>query len=684
MIEIDNKLLFNNNDIIILKPDTGCMGEDIKIMKYKKLKIMHFDDSYLNYTISKFYLSKIYKKNNKKVVVSNRLYFLVVKINNAVKSYLYDEFVNYCSLENLEENKNDYDINNYKRRLLTNYCPNEYTDELFYKNRFVSHKNFVKLFTKKEYIKIFDKIKEYLKTITREISKHILCSNDTYDDTEKEDKGAYHLYGLDVIIDDKNNVKIVEINGAPAISNKFKKYNGTECMNYDCMINELLKVTIDKIIKPHKNVEYDNNKYGYYKYSILKEKLYTRTFIPIEEITISYPNNIFYISKQVSLKYPFILNGFMNERRAFFYKRIKNPYYKKIDVFYGLRDLYKNKFSSDDYYDEIVEFNNCICSRNSKILNKIQGVTYYLANKERLYNKLISKYDESELLFHPKTIIINSINNDLCSLLMTNNINKLQKFIDNTDKLIIIKPSNGSQGKGIEIIKSDNVYSIISKFNDIKSKFNYDSFIISEYIDNSYLYKINNCEHGHKINIRFYVLLFIDNGTLKYYLLNKQIIYCSMLEYNCNDYLNIEPHDILKMRSITNLQTISYINTKYNLNFEIKDFVKNIDDLNFDNNLLTSIYEQFNNICHKTINSTKNEFRSLNRFIKDNKSFNLTAYDILLDTDSKLHLIEINRGADLVGLNSVLGDEVFTEIFEELFDLVVDGKITNFKYFSQL
>lgn len=46
----------------------------------------------------------------------------------------------------------------------------------------------------------------------------------------------------------------------------------------------------------------------------------------------------------------------------------------------------------------------------------------------------------------------------------------------------------------------------------------------------------------------------------------------------------------------------------------------------------------------------------------------------MLDDDNKLHLIEINRGPDLHGLLRTLGKEKITNIFTELFDIVIENK----------
>jgi hypothetical protein len=56
----------------------------------------------------------------------------------------------------------------------------------------------------------------------------------------------------------------------------------------------------------------------------------------------------------------------------------------------------------------------------------------------------------------------------------------------------------------------------------------------------------------------------------------------------------------------------------------------------------------------------------------------------MLDDNNKLHLIEINRGPDLHGLLRTLGEHKVTDIFCELFDIVIENKEeNNLKHFKK-
>ena len=684
--------MFQPDDYVIVKPDKGSLGMHIHIIRYKDIETVAWHDGYQDWTISKIYIAKLYGAPFKQVIVSNRIYFAVVKINNKVSGHIFDEFVNYCAMENFVGDGSDFNPNNFSKRILTNYSPDGYTETQFYLNRYVSHKKYMSLFTREEYSNIFQRICDYIKIITQKISQHILCANDHY--SEQDPHCAFHLYGIDAIIDDSHEIKIIEINGAPSISDRTHFYPTTECMNYEILINELLKITVDKIITPASQVymkyhDDDKYNYGFYKDSMESEQLFTYTFKPVCEFQIQPLPNKFYISKQVALKYPFILNGFFNKQRSYFYQRIKNPNHPRIDVFYGLRDLYTNKFTSEEYYNEVVEYNNCVCSRNAKILNKIQGVTYYLANKERLYLKLLQHYPRDALFYHPKSIIIKvSKRAKKCSPEMIANIRIITTFFSENPECpkFIIKPCNGSQGKGIKIIDTIEPYYVCNVIQDIQKQYDYVSFLISTYIDNPKL----QCKHGdisggRKFNIRFYVLLFMENDKLQVYCMNRQIVYYTVLEYQGSlhyPFNTATSVDIEQMRSLTNLQIVSNMNDKYKWSLKMEDYLDGFENLGYNPELVNSIQTQFLNICRQTITSTKSEYRSINRFIPDHATFNLVAYDMLLDNTDILHLIEINRGADLVGLQRIATMPVITKIFEELFDICVDGKTDGFRYFE--
>ena len=111
-----------------------------------------------------------------------------------------------------------------------------------------------------------------------------------------------------------------------------------------------------------------------------------------------------------------------------------------------------------------------------------------------------------------------------------------------------------------------------------------------------------------------------------------------------------------------------------------------LNDMNYDLELKNNIIQQGEYIIKNTVKSIKSNIRNLNRFVPDSSAFNLIAYDTMLDDNNKLHLIEINRGPDFHGLLRTLGEYKITDIFRELFDIVIDNKmeteLTHFRKYN--
>jgi hypothetical protein len=424
--------------------------------------------------------------------------------------------------------------------------------------------------------------------------------------------------------------------------------------------------------------------YGKYADSVEPECLFSRAFVPIYEKRRCDPRHLaFYISRQVDQKYPFIRRGFFNERRSALYRRIKNPHHKNIDVFYGLRDLYFHAFTEDAYYNEVAEYNKCVCARQARVLNRIQGVTYFLANKERLYDRLVA-YLGYVPKYHPESVSIHVVpGKKACSKETVLACNRIRAFLPGKHT-IIVKPTNGSQGKGIVVVRDPNTYSLWRQLLVVQKEWGYDAFLLSTYIANPCLYR------GKKFNVRFYVLLFLENSELRAYLMNYQLVYYALLEYEAS--LNTEAslnsrflqEDADKMRNLTNLQIAVDMNRKYGLGHKMTDSLDLFERMSFSLETRNRVLTQFTKIARETLAATRAEFRGLNRYVPNSANYNLIAYDTMLDANYQLHFIEVNRGADMVGLYTLLGEPSLVSIFEEVFDICVDGKTAEFAHFREI
>ena len=154
------------------------------------------------------------------------------------------------------------------------------------------------------------------------------------------------------------------------------------------------------------------------------------------------------------------------------------------------------------------------------------------------------------------------------------------------------------------------------------------------------------------------LMIILLENLLELYLYNEYMIYYSLLEYNATKipyYLeDIESNtNIDKMKHLTNLEIINNIYNKSNYD-KLKQqkihttlFSKIKHQHKFFNNIDTQII----NIYRKTIDAVKNDLRSLNRYSNKYKgSFNLVAYNTLMDNTGKLWLIEL------------IGDQNFTGV----------------------
>jgi glutathione synthase/RimK-type ligase-like ATP-grasp enzyme len=670
------------NCLVVLKPDDGSLGDGIIILKKcsKESIELHISNNkkFKKWTVTKLFISRLFNK----YITSNRMYFLVRKVRTndkiTVSGFWYDEFLNYRAHSKYKDIDQIQSDDEFTKIFVTNY-DTEKTVEDFFIKRIITHEEYLNIFTESEYEEIKCKITKYLSIITEQISNHITCSNDylTNLDSKENMNVTFHLYGVDCLISDNIDIKFIEINGAPSLKN-CKGF-----MNYYVLFDKILELTSDLIFEPMYKVKYSENDlsepvYGKFSDSKSKIKLFDRKFIPCGKFTKKLKIPVYFFS-EVFEKYPFIINGFFNEKRKNKYQKVKNPFCEDIHMFFGPRDLYIRKRSSRDYYDEVLEWNNTKNGRKAKILNKIQGITYFLASKDKLH-EIFSSYD-----FIPKSIIINQ--------LTTLKNEKLENFIENKTNLhLIVKPVYGSQGKGITIVSPSSIDKIIENIILTKKTYGYESFVVSTYISNPKLY------NKRKFNIRFYAMVYINNKDIKLYVFNNVLVYFTMLPYenNINDTIyalekigidsinKLTILDIQKMTHITNLQIVKDIAKKLNIDIPIDDFVLMLENFEYSKEFINYIKEQGKNIIKTTVSKVKHELRPLNRFVPKSSAFNLIAYDTMLDSNNKLHLIEINRGPDLFGLKFCLGDSLMEKIFSELFDIVVDEKQGEFNYFSEI
>jgi hypothetical protein len=250
------------------------------------------------------------------------------------------------------------------------------------------------------------------------------------------------------------------------------------------------------------------------------------------------------------------------------------------------------------------------------------------------------------------------------------------------------------------ILSNNKLETILDNSNSSSS-----AYVLSEYINNPKLYDLNlsgdmTQNLGWKFNIRFYVLVVMDNlptfkdikksnpATIKYFILNDVQIYFAVAPYNADRLINnddvtnipfylsndISDKDFSNLKNLTNLHLIDELNNKYKTNIDKKQFLKSFDELNFDVEYKQKVRNDFINICNLTLDAIKNDLRNINRHNKESngRAYNIIAYDTMLDDNDKLWLIEVNRNPAYVGLHTTLGTTKMQSIFYDLFDIVVN------------
>lgn len=667
------------------------------------------------------------KKNG--FVTRPRVYMLITKNNNNYELFYYKFMHIIRSARGV-----DYNIMNTGNLDDLAVIVGSLRDPIFSNNKNIKKQyrdkmKYIYISNANYYKQVWNNDKQKIKSIKNQIT--YICNTifDSYKNIlicKSEQNNCYSLVALDLVIanvNDNPKIYLTEVNTTPllkgyysspnSINTRSSKGNSFAEIYIPDLVNEMLFLTVDKYNKPRKYVRFEKNnkneiimikeKKEYESYpSLITSK---RNFINIKQDNIIITrNDKFYVPQQIIQKYPFIYRALKKRNNI---SPTKNPYID-IALLYGLRELYHTDKYSFAYYDEIVNYLLSVNIKNAEIVNKIQGITYYLASKDKLYHSLQESYDEAYYDFHPFTIIFiyDGKKNEL--------LKKLEQQIKNVDfDTFIVKPVFGSQGKGISRFNRNEVNNIVNFIDDIATngivrnppdsgvdKYNY--WMISQYLDKPWLFeRRNEFLYGEnryitakvKTNMRFYVLLVIKSDSsqqdfMTAYIANRGVMYLAMNSYDINSF----DKEVI----ITNLQVAKDNYAKYNIpdHYAAQNytyiFPKYYDAQPNKPIKSAKIMEQFNEIVKTTIDSVMYNLRCINRFSDKYKGcFNLLAYDTQLDEDGKLWLIEVNRGPDLAGLaynltrdNFVNQDQInnkndnlwaITNFFDDIFYLTLDS-----------
>lgn len=274
---------------------------------------------------------------------------------------------------------------------------------------------------------------------------------------------------------------------------------------------------------------------------------------------------------------------------------------------------------------------------SGEINPKIDSIQNTLGNKKAMYD-ILSK-DPRAVEFLPYTITFKVTDQNYKSL--------VSQLMNKNGSSWILKPALGLQGK--DIIVSKKVDQVL---NFIRKKRMYSEWVISEYIDNPFLLKINgkslisknvfNDTIGRKVSIRVYGLVTKMHGDTHIYMYDESLIFSAVCQYRFND---------LKYRysNLTNLHLGSIYYKKYlkingdnaykDLSFPLKETVNSIyGDHFYNEKVLPQIKKMFKVIIQDSEKLIKCEKINSKTF----GCFHRIAVDIMPDDNFKLKLLEIN------------------------------------------
>lgn len=208
----------------------------------------------------------------------------------------------------------------------------------------------------------------------------------------------------------------------------------------------------------------------------------------------------------------------------------------------------------------------------------------------------------------------------------------------------IVKPVNLSRGRGIHLLQDDEEFEKISK---ASLKLNITQYLVSRYISNPHL--INET----KYDLRIYVLITSFN-PLRIYLYDNGLVRFATEKYTKGNYDNVYVH-------LTNY-SINKNNTNYKANnndengeddnsskWSLHEYKEHFDRTRKENDIdrFSDLWNKIKTIVIKTIITIKDESM---REVPMNKStclFELYGFDIMIDSDFKAWLIEVNVNPSL-------------------------------------
>ena len=318
--------------------------------------------------------------------------------------------------------------------------------------------------------------------------------------------------------------------------------------------------------------------------------------------------------------------------------------------------LEQHGFSSTDSHEWNILWSSSSCkSYQYEGLNEYQKInhfpqSYEITRKDRLcFNivRLQERFGKNAFDFCPDTYILPDEFGDFY-----NHYQKLKQH-ESKKNVWIVKPANACQGRGIYIV--DDI-------NDVNVD---ETSVISKYITNPLL--IN----GHKFDLRIYVVI-TGYEPLRIYIFQEGLARFASETYTQkinkqNKYMHLTNYSINKK----NDRFIQNENTEqddFGYKWSLGAFCKHLEQVGIDMNLLWSrIYD----VIIKTILCGENYVQAAMKKNGTHRTncFELLGFDVLIDSDLKPWLIEVNLSSSMA-TESPLDMSIKSNLICDMFNLI--------------
>jgi|SaaInlStandDraft_5_1057022.scaffolds.fasta_scaffold11219_2 hypothetical protein len=629
--------LFKSQYIILdeyLDPITFSVPE----LSFNHSKI-NIETEYGRRSLIRFYIVVIVKNNKVEIYKVNNLfiYLAVLPSNgniskdiNKLGTYITNYYLGNKLRKNQMENLTDdekMNINLYRDLLYKDN--NNYNNELFTKLFCISNDEFKRQYPDKCDL-VDNKINDFITKFSEIYHDEFSCKNDKC--LNDDFNSCFNIYAVDSILTKKDEFKVLEINNSPGnimlnMYNKVKNiYNTINIFNdiFDIIEDDKSEST---------NLTLITNKERF---------LYNKTY---------------YLSENQVITYPEIINSLKKRNYLRSLWSSLNNSNKNIDLYLGY--IIKNNDLIEEDKELYINYVSAFLN-NYSMTNKIEGAIFELGDKSILYNHL----KNTNMI--PEFVSFNIYKDEKnYKYIKTKELLEIETFI-NTNlsrcSRYILKPSLGSQGDGIVVIK------YYEEFNDwYKKQDKYIEWTISEFLSPKLLQSLKLKEKElRKVHIRSYFIVVNDKyDNTKIYELKSRVVYFAVDKYipKC---VNVDKDN--KYAFITNLALAS---EERNIEYDTRNYTDdllNYQDQIFNFKKLSNLITEYGIECINILDDIN--IKCLNKNNKEFKGcYQILAIDYLPVNKNNIKILEVNKGPGFKALKVNFNLE---DIFDEIFKVSID------------